>query len=88
LRGIANRVASILSPLAMGAIAEAVGLEYSFYVVGALVSFVMIATAIDLWGNPTIAQAGEDQGVDERSFPRVVGLARSNARWNQCRPAC
>ena len=60
LRGTANRVASILSPLAMGAIAEAVGLERSFYVVGALASVVMIGIAIYLWRNPQIAKAGED----------------------------
>ena len=60
LRGTANRVASIISPLAMGAIAEAVGLERSFYVVGALVSVVMIGIAIYLWRNPQIAKAGED----------------------------
>ncbi len=44
----------------MGAIAEAVGLEYSFYVVGALVSVVMIGIAIYLWRNPDIARAGEE----------------------------
>jgi MFS family permease len=60
LRGTANRVASIVSPLAMGAIAEAIGLEYSFYVVGALVSVVMIGIAIYLWRNPAIAKVGED----------------------------
>jgi Major Facilitator Superfamily len=60
LRGTANRIASILSPLAMGAIAEAVGLEYSFYVIGALTSVVMIGLAVYLWRNPKIAKAGED----------------------------
>ena len=60
LRGTANRIASITSPLAMGAIAEAVGLEWSFYVVGALVSMVMIGIAIYLWRNPHVAKAGED----------------------------
>jgi MFS family permease len=60
LRGTANRIASIVSPLAMGAIAEAVGLEHSFYVVGALVSVVMVGLAIYLWRNPRIAKAGED----------------------------
>lgn len=60
LRGTANRVASILSPLAMGAIAELVGLEWSFYLVGALASAVMIATAIYLWRRPKVARAGED----------------------------
>ena len=44
----------------MGVIAEAVGLERSFYVVGALASAVMIATAIYLWRNPHVARSGED----------------------------
>jgi MFS family permease len=60
LRGTANRIASIVSPLAMGAIAQAVGLEYSFYVIGALTSVVMIGIAIYLWRNPEISKAGED----------------------------
>jgi MFS family permease len=60
LRGTANRISSILSPLAMGVIAQAFGLELSFYVVGALVSLVMIGIAIYLWRRPDIATAGED----------------------------
>ena len=60
LRGTANRIASILAPLAMGAIAEAVGLEGAFYVVGVLVSIVMVGIAVYLWRNPEIAKAGED----------------------------
>jgi MFS family permease len=60
LRGTANRIASIASPLGMGAIAEAVGVERSFYVVGALVSAVMIAIAIYLWRRPDVASRGED----------------------------
>jgi MFS family permease len=60
LRGTANRIASIASPLAMGAIAEALGLELSFYVVGAAVSVVMAAIAIYLWRHPEVANAGED----------------------------
>jgi MFS family permease len=60
LRGTANRVASIVSPLMMGVIAEAIGLERSFYVVGALVSAAMIGIAIYLWRHPNVARAGED----------------------------
>jgi len=60
LRGTANRIASIASPLAMGAIAEAVGLEYSFYVIGALVSVVMVGIATYLWRRPHVSRAGED----------------------------
>jgi MFS family permease len=60
LRGTANRVAGILSPLAMGVIAEAVGLEISFYVVGAVVSIAMAAIAVYLWRHPDVAHVGED----------------------------
>jgi sugar phosphate permease len=60
LRGTANRIASILSPLAMGVIAEALGLELSFYVVGIAVSIVMAAIAVYLWRRPDVARAGED----------------------------
>lgn len=60
LRGTANRIASILAPLAMGAIAEALGLALAFYVVGAAVSIVMVAIAVYLWRRPDVAKAGED----------------------------
>ncbi|MCC6890274.1 MAG: MFS transporter [Hyphomicrobiales bacterium] len=60
LRGTANRIASILSPLLMGAIAEAAGVEYAFYIVGALVSVAMLGIALYLWLHPEVAKAGED----------------------------
>jgi MFS family permease len=60
LRGTANRIASILSPLAMGAIAEAVGLEISFYVIGLFATVLMGGIALYLWRRPDVAKAGED----------------------------
>ena len=60
LRGTANRVASVISPLAMGAIAELAGLEMAFYIIGIIVSAVMAWLAIYLWRNPAIASEGED----------------------------
>jgi hypothetical protein len=60
LRGTANRIASVFSPLAMGAIAEAVGLEAAFYVVGAAASIVMAGIALYLWRHPEVAHSGED----------------------------
>lgn len=60
LRGTANRIASILSPLAMGAIAEAVGLEMSFYVIGIFATLAMAAIAVYLWRRPDIARTGEN----------------------------
>lgn len=59
LRGTVNRFASVASPLVMGAIAEAFGLEYAFYITGAAVSIVMVAIAIYLWRNPEVARSGE-----------------------------
>jgi MFS family permease len=60
LRGTANRTASILAPLAMGAVAEAVGLEASFYVVGGIVSLAMVAIGVYLLRRPDVARSGED----------------------------
>jgi MFS family permease len=60
LRGTANRIASIIAPLAMGAIAEAIGLELAFYAVGIAVSLAMAAIAVYLWRRPDVAGAGEE----------------------------
>lgn len=60
LRGTANRTASILSPLVMGAIAEVAGLENAFYIVGVAVSGGMAAIAVYLWRHPEVARSGED----------------------------
>ena len=60
LRGTANRLASILAPLAMGAIAEAVGLELAFYLTGLLLSLLMGWMAFNLYRRDDIASAGED----------------------------
>ena len=60
LRGTANRTASILAPLAMGAIAEVAGLELAFLVTGVLLSLIMACLAIYLHSRPDVAAAGED----------------------------
>ena len=59
LRGTANRIASIIAPLAMGLIAEAAGLKAAFYIVGAAVSIAMIAIAVYLWRRPDVGNAEE-----------------------------
>lgn len=60
LRGTANRLASILAPLAMGAIGELVGVRSAFFLVGAIASVLMAWIAIYLLRNPQIARQGED----------------------------
>lgn len=60
LRGTANRTASILAPLMMGAIGELVGVRYAFYVVGGLASLAMLAIAVYLLRYPQITRKGED----------------------------
>jgi MFS family permease len=60
LRGTANRTASILAPLAMGAIAEMVGLETAFYITGVALSLIMAALAVFLYLRRDVAAAGED----------------------------
>ncbi len=60
LRGTANRTASILAPLAMGAIAEVVGLETAFFVTGVALSLIMAALAVFLSLRRDVAVAGED----------------------------
>ncbi|MFM1816609.1 MAG: hypothetical protein RLZ98_3304 [Pseudomonadota bacterium] len=60
LRATGNRVASILSPLIMGAVAELFGLKWSFFVIGIAVSIGMAAIAYYLWRRPDIASASEE----------------------------
>ena len=60
LRGTANRTASILAPLAMGAIAEVVGLEPAFFVTGSALSLIMAGLAVFLHVRRDVAAADED----------------------------
>jgi MFS family permease len=60
LRGTANRLASILAPLAMGAIGELVGVRNAFFMVGALASVAMLWIAVYLARHPEITRKGED----------------------------
>lgn len=60
LRATGNRVASIVSPLLMGAVAEFFGLGWAFLVIGVIVSVAMTAVAYYLWQRPDVANAGEN----------------------------
>lgn len=61
LRATANRVASIVAPVLMGAIAEIVGIELSFYILGALATIGMWAIAWWMTRHPEIHQNASDR---------------------------
>ncbi len=57
LRGTANRTASIIAPVFMGGLAEIVGIENSFYVVGAIVTVLMGALAVHVIRSPELSES-------------------------------
>jgi MFS family permease len=60
LRATANRITSIGAPILMGAIAEAIGIEASFYVMGVVASAGMIAIAWWMTRRPEIHRVARD----------------------------
>ncbi len=60
LRSTANRVTAIGAPVLMGAIAEIIGIEASFYVMGAIASVAMVAIAWWMTKHPEIHAAARD----------------------------
>lgn len=54
LRGTANRIASIAAPVSMGAIAEVIGIEASFYAIGVIATAIMILIAWRMTFHPEI----------------------------------
>ncbi|MEE8517026.1 MAG: MFS transporter [Alphaproteobacteria bacterium] len=60
LRGTANRVASIVGPISMGAIAEVIGIEASFYVIGAIATGLMILIAWRMTLHPEIHEKARE----------------------------
>lgn len=57
LRTTANRAASALTPITMGAIAGFAGLELSFLIMGALLSLATLGVAAYVWRRPELADA-------------------------------
>jgi MFS family permease len=55
LRGTANRVASIVSPIVMGGVAEYAGIVNSFYIVGAIATVLMAALAVHVMRSPVLS---------------------------------
>lgn len=60
LRSTANRITAIGAPVLMGGIAEAIGIEASFYVMGVIASIGMIAVAAWMTRHPEIHQAARE----------------------------
>ncbi len=60
LRATANRVTSIGAPVLMGAMAEFVGIELSFYIIGLLASAAMIWIALIMRRHPEIHTNAEE----------------------------
>jgi len=60
IRGTANRVSSIGSPIIMGAIAEVVGLEASFYIVGFVAIVLMGMLLRHIERRPELARIGSE----------------------------
>jgi MFS family permease len=54
IRGTMNRVASIVAPVFMGALAEFIGIESSFFVVGAIVTVLMGALVVHVLRSPDL----------------------------------
>jgi MFS family permease len=52
LRATANRVAAVSSPLIMGAVGEAFGIETGFYVIGVLVTLLLAGLSLYVWRRP------------------------------------
>jgi MFS family permease len=60
LRSTANRVTAIGAPVLMGAIAEVIGIEASFYVMGVVATVAMVAIAWWMTRHPEIHAAAHD----------------------------
>ncbi|MBD20987.1 MAG: hypothetical protein CMM37_08115, partial [Rhodospirillaceae bacterium] len=55
VRGTCNRIASIGAPVLMGGLAELVGIEFSFYIVGLMVTLLMGALVLHVKRSPELS---------------------------------
>ena len=60
LRATANRVTSVGAPIMMGAVAEFIGIEQSFYLMGAIAVLAMVMVAWTMTRHPEIHTSGRD----------------------------
>ncbi|MBT5050755.1 MAG: MFS transporter [Rhodospirillaceae bacterium] len=65
IRGTMNRVASIVAPMVMGAMAEFIGMETSFFVVGAIVTILMGALVVHVMRSPELTASNRIPREDE-----------------------
>lgn len=59
IRGTMNRAASIAAPVIMGALAEFIGIEASFYAVGAIVTILMGTLAVHVLRSPELMASNQ-----------------------------
>jgi MFS family permease len=59
LRGTCNRISSIAAPVVMGALAEVVGIEASFYLVGVIATMLMGALVIHVKRSPALTETNK-----------------------------
>lgn len=67
IRGTMNRVASIAAPVFMGGLAEFVGIEASFFVVGAIVTMLMGALVVHVLRSPDLKATNQIRTGDAAS---------------------
>jgi len=64
IRGTMNRVASISAPVAMGALGEFIGIEASFFAVGAIVTVLMGALVVHVLRSPALSASNRIEADD------------------------
>jgi len=67
IRGTMNRLASIAAPVFMGGLAEFVGIESSFFVVGAIVTMLMGALLVHVLRSPDLKATNQIRTGDAAS---------------------
>jgi MFS family permease len=69
LRSTCNRIAAVISPLLMGAIGEIFGIEFGFYVIGALVMVILAGLSLYIIRRPETWGERRGQGAGRTGPP-------------------
>lgn len=64
MRGTCNRISSITAPVVMGGLAELVGIETSFYLVGVIATVLMGALVVHVKRSPALTEANKIYSED------------------------